>query len=237
LNNRAGRFLLAALMVVQVSKGPVARYTAVADNVNNAGENVRIDILAWSSDADLDQITAAWNLSPAPARGARGGARGAPGGVTAPAGRGGGPARGGRGETIGQPPAGATPAASLLSALNAADTAGILWTSENLGYAIRYAYRIPEPGGGERVILATERRLGGWNGLWRPALPSTDYEFTVIELRLDAAGHGEGKASLTMKAAVDPELKSIALENYAGGPVVFKNVAREFCRLCPTGKN
>jgi hypothetical protein len=113
----------------------------------------------------------------------------------------------------------------LLSALNAAGTAGILWTSESLGYAIRYAYRIPQPGGGERVILATERRLGGWNDLWRPASPLTDYEFTVIELRLNAAGKGEGKATLTGKAAVDPEVKTIALENYAGEPVVFKNVA------------
>jgi hypothetical protein len=63
LKNRAGRFLLAALVVVQVSKGPVARYSAVADNVNNAGENVRIDILAWSSDTDRDQMVAAWNLT------------------------------------------------------------------------------------------------------------------------------------------------------------------------------
>jgi hypothetical protein len=227
LKNRAGRFLLAALVVVQISKGPVARYTAVADNVNNAGENVRIDILAWSSDADRDQMTAAWNLSAAPARGAaRGGARGAPagpGGPAAPGGRGG---RGGRGDTIGQAPATSTPAASLLSALNGAATAGILWTSESLGYAIRYAYRIPQPGGGERIILATERRLGGWNELWRPASASTDYEFTLIELRLNAAGQGEGKATLTGKAAVDPEAKTIALENYASGPVVFKNVAR-----------
>ena len=228
--NRAGRFLLAVLVVVQVSKGPVARYTAVADNVNNAGENVRIDILAWSSDANRDQMVAAWNLSPAPARGAArgGGARGAPGGGPAAAGgRGAAPARGGRGDTPGQVPAASTPAASLVSALNAADTAGILWTSENLGYAIRYAYRIPQPGGGERVLLATERRLGGWNELWRPASPPTDYAFTLIELRVNAAGHGEGKATLTGKVAVDPEVKTIALENYAGAPVVFKNVARQ----------
>jgi hypothetical protein len=46
LKKSAGRFLLAALIAVQISKGPVARYTAVSDNVNNAGENVRIDILA-----------------------------------------------------------------------------------------------------------------------------------------------------------------------------------------------
>jgi hypothetical protein len=234
LKNRAGRILLAAFVVAQISKGPVVRYAAVADNVNNAGENVRIDILAWSSDADRDQMVAAWNLSPAPARGAaRGVARGAadnpaaPGEPAARGARGAAPGRGGRGETIGRGPAGSTPAASLLSALNAAGTAGILWTSESLGYAIRYAYRIPQPDGSERIILATERRLGGWNELWRPASPATDYEFTVIELRLNATGHGEGKATLTGKVAVDPEAKTIAFENYAGGTVVFKNLTRQ----------
>jgi len=99
-----------------------------------------------------------------------------------------------------------------------------------VGYSIRYAYRIPQPGGGERIILATERRLGGWNELWRPASPPTDYEFTVIELRLNTAGQGEGKATLTGKVAVDPEAKTIALENYEGGHVVFKNVARQGAR-------
>ena len=80
MKKRAGRFLLAALIAVQISKGPVARYTAVSDNVNNAGENVRIDILAWSNDADRDRMAAAWSLSPALASGAAsGGARGAAG--------------------------------------------------------------------------------------------------------------------------------------------------------------
>lgn len=236
MKKRAGRFLLAALIAVQISKGPVARYTAVSDNVNNAGENVRIDILAWSNDADRDRMAAAWSLSPAPASGAaRGGARGAAG-PAAPAdpaargARGAAPGRGGRGETIGRGSAGSSPAASLLAAVNTTDTVGILWTSEGLGYAIRYAYRIPLSGGGERIILATERRLGAWNELWRPASPATDYEFTLIELHLNAAGQGEGKTTLTGKVAIDPEVKTIALENYPGGSVVFKDVARQAAR-------
>jgi hypothetical protein len=77
------------------------------------------------------------------------------------------------------------------------------------------------------VILATERRLGGWNELWRPAAAATDYEFTVIELHLNAMGQGEGKASLTGKVSVDAAANTIALENYADLPVVFKNVTRQ----------
>ena len=66
------------------------------------------------------------------------------------------------------------------------------------GYSIKYAYRTPLPDGGERIILATDRRLGTHTTGWQPVRRSqrgavTDYEFTVIEMRLDAKGFGEGK--------------------------------------------
>ena len=35
--------------------------------------------------------------------------------------------------------------------------------------------------------------------------PATDYEFTLIEIRLDAKGMGEGKTSITTKVIVDNE--------------------------------
>jgi hypothetical protein len=104
---------------------------------------------------------------------------------------------------------------------------GILWTPEAAGYSIRYAYRSTKPDGSERIILATDRRLSPWNSLWKLAsetTTSTDYEFSVIELRLSAQGVGEGKASLASPIAVDATTKSIALENYASLPVVFKAV-------------
>ena len=49
----------------------------------------------------------------------------------------------------------------------------------------------------------------------------------MIELHLNARGQGEGKASPTGKVAVDAAANTIALENYAGLPVVLKNVARD----------
>jgi hypothetical protein len=106
---------------------------------------------------------------------------------------------------------------------------GILWSSETTGYSIHYAYRFSQPDGGERVILATDRRLGVWNNLWKPAGSATpnDYAFSVIELRLNAKGEGEGKASLTGKITADTASKTIALEGYATLPVVFKGVKRQ----------
>ena len=96
------------------------------------------------------------------------------------------------------------------------------------GYSIKYAYHASLPDGGERIILATDRRLGAYTTGWRlaAATPATDYEFTLIEMRLDAKGSGEGKTSLTTKVIVDNEAKTIALDNYAGTPPLFQNVKR-----------
>ena len=105
---------------------------------------------------------------------------------------------------------------------------GHLWSSEVAGYSLHYAVRMPDQAGGERIILITDRRLGAFNDSWKPAggVATTNYEFSVIELHLNAKGDGEGKASLTGKIAVDSAAKSIGLENYSASPVVLKTVRR-----------
>jgi hypothetical protein len=121
----------------------------------------------------------------------------------------------------------------MLAALQKAPTVGILWTSESTGYSLRYAYRIPQPDGGERIIFATDRRLGSWNEqYWKPAgsATPTNYPLTIIELRLNAKGEGEGRASLVGKITDDSAAKTIALENYAGQPVVLQGVKRQVLR-------
>jgi hypothetical protein len=88
---------------------------------------------------------------------------------------------------------------------------------------------LQQPDGSERIIFATDRRLGAWNDLWKPAgaaATPTDYEFSIIELHLTAKGDGEGKTSLTGKVAVDSSAHTLALEGYAGLPIVFKDVKR-----------
>jgi len=138
----------------------------------------------------------------------------------------GGGGRGGRGGGGAGNAAVLTPAASLLTALQNGPVNGYLWTSEVTGYAIRYAYKLPLPNGGQRIILATDRRLGASNATWKPAgtATPTDYEFTVMEFRLGPKGDGEGKASLTGKVTVEAASKSIALDGYDTLPVVFKAI-------------
>src|SRR5262245_39296235 len=201
------------------NSGPAAvmNITAKSANVGEAGTPVRINIQRWSSDEERLPMLAALNPSLAPppsaGRGGRGGGRGGRGAQAAddvapdPAlaevdgaggggrgGRGGGRAgRGGRGGDAAEPPKPPDPIQTLNTAIGKAPTVGYLWTNEVVGYSIKYAQRLALPDGTERIILATDRRLGGSTNAWRPAgsVTPTDYEFTVIELRLNPKGVSE----------------------------------------------
>lgn len=254
-----GLFVLGFIAIGAQAPANGVHFTATTENVSGAGEPIKINLTSWSTDAQRDGFVDAWNMkAPAAAqgrgrgarggggsgrggRGARGGARGAAAATAADA-----PAdpdavdpdnpafRFGRGGARGGPAADdgpkETPEGSLATAVKKAPTVGILWTSENVGYSIKYAYRLPQPDGGERVILVTDRRIGAWSNLWKPvaSAPATpDYKFSVIELHLNAKGEGEGKGPVAGKVAVDGQAKTIALDGYAALPVVFKGVKRQ----------
>lgn len=247
---------LAFLAAVGAHAQSGVRFTATSENVSGAGEPIRINLTEWSPDSRRDEFVAAWTLtSPAQGRGARAGAGAAGAGGRGGGGRGGrggdaaaaptadlpadpdavdpdNPAfRFGRGGARGGPAgaASASAEASLNAAIKGAPTVGILWTSENVGYSIKYAYRLPLADGGERIILATDRRVGAWSNLWKPAVTvaASNYTFSVIELRVNSKGEGEGRGVVAGKVAVDSQAKTIALEDYNTLPVILKGVKRQ----------
>jgi hypothetical protein len=116
----------------------------------------------------------------------------------------------------------------LAAALKKAPTIGFLWTSETVGYSIKYAYRVPQADGGQRIILATDRRVGAWSTLWKPgpSVPSSDYPFSIIELRVNSKGEGDGKGVVGGKVVVDDAAKTIAVDGYSGLPVILKGVKK-----------
>jgi hypothetical protein len=204
--------------------------TATSANVKESGSPVRIRILRWSTDEERNPVVAAMNpaapaaaaANPSASAGERdGAARGRRGGAGR-AGRGG--AARGRGDAGAAP----TPMAALTAAIGRAPTVGYIWTNDVTGYSIKYAHHVSLPDGSERVILATDRRLGANTTAWRPVAPTavTDYEFTLIEIRLDSRGSGEGKTSLTTKVILDNEARTVALDDYAATPAILQNVRR-----------
>ena len=112
----------------------------------------------------------------------------------------------------------------LLDTLQSLPRVGYIRTPNSLGYDLHYARKAPLPEGGERVTLATDRYIGFWEAANRPR--TIDYPFTVIELRLNSDGVGEGKMSIATKITMDKDKKQIELENYGTQPVLLNNVRR-----------
>jgi hypothetical protein len=112
----------------------------------------------------------------------------------------------------------------LLTVLQDMPRVGFFRTPNSIGYDIHYAHRVALPDGGERVVLATDRRIGFWEAANQPR--SIDYPFTMIELRLNADGQGEGKMSLATKIMVDKNSNTVVLENYDIQPVLLQSVHR-----------
>ena len=169
-----------------------------------------ITLSRWSTDAERAPLIAAFAAPPpAPPRPA---APAAPGGA---AGRG-----RGRGAPPPPPP---SPFARLSTAIKAAPTLGYIWTDGVTGYSIKYAWRSAAIEDTERIVLVTDRRLDSHAPDQAPASSAAaDADFTVIEMRIDRQGAGEGKTSLTTKVAIDTETKTLALEDYAAAPAWLK---------------
>jgi hypothetical protein len=113
----------------------------------------------------------------------------------------------------------------LLKVLQDLPRVGYFRTPNSVGYDLHFARKTPLPDGGERVVLATDRRIGFWEASNRPR--SIDYPFTVIELHLNGDGEGEGKMSIATKITGDKENGIITLENYGTQPVLLQSVKRE----------
>ena len=178
-----------------------------------AAPPLTIELLRWTTDSERTPLLAAMSPPPPPPA-APAETAAAPAGGRA-AGRGG---RGGRGGA-----APLSPAARLSAAIAAAPTVGFIWGDGPTGYSIKYAWRSPAAGGQERIVLATERRVGAHATSW-PASPgaAADAEFTVIEIRIDSKGAGQGKASPWAGVVVDAAAKTLALDGYASAPVLLE---------------
>jgi hypothetical protein len=227
---------IAALIVLASSVASIPAFdaqpqlalTASSANVGEAGTPITIRILRWSTDEERTPLVAALTAPPpaatraAPVASSAGVPAEADGGRPATVGRAG-RGRGARGAA-----APLSPVAALTAALGKAPTLGYVWTNGITGYSIKYALRLALPDGGQRIILATDRRLGAYAPAWTPTSQTiTDYDFTLIEIRLNANGSGEGKTSLTTRVAVDAEAKTIALDDYNQAPVLLQHIARD----------
>ena len=110
----------------------------------------------------------------------------------------------------------------LLAELQRLPRVGFIRQTSNIGWDLHYAHHEPLPEGGERVVVATDRPIGTGEAFNQPR--TIDYPFTVVELRLNADGEGEGK--MTYATKITAAGNSIILENWGIGPVLLQGVRR-----------
>jgi hypothetical protein len=88
---------------------------------------------------------------------------------------------------------------------------------------LRYARELPADGAGRRIVLGTDRPMGFFEASQTPR--SSEYPFTIIELRLNSKGQGEGKLSYATKITSVGGV--LVLEDYADQPIMLTNVKKE----------
>ena len=82
-----------------------------------------------------------------------------------------------------------------------------------LGHNLHYAWQTPLPEGGRRIVIATDRYIGFREARNQPR--TTDYPFTLMEIRVNRDGKGEGKMAVATKISFDKNKKQVELENYS----------------------
>jgi hypothetical protein len=110
----------------------------------------------------------------------------------------------------------------LLEALRDTKPVGTIRSPHALGWNLRFARQVPDEEGGRRIIIVTDRPIGFAEAAQRPR--TMDYPFTVIELRLNREGQGEGRASIAARLSLNERTNTIEIENWDMQPVLLNNV-------------
>lgn len=99
---------------------------------------------------------------------------------------------------------------------------GFIRTPNSLGWDLRFAWRELNSDGTSRVVIATDRRVDFLEARNRPRV--NDFPFTLVEMRLDKAGNGEGRMAVAARISTARDGETIEIENYAISPVALNNI-------------
>lgn len=109
----------------------------------------------------------------------------------------------------------------LLSALRNMERLGSMGKSIARSWDLHYAIQVPTEDGGRRIIVGTDRYVD----IWEANREEKDsYPFTLVELRLDKEGTGDGRVAPAAKISRSKDGKHFELENYAAEPLRLRDV-------------
>ena len=94
-----------------------------------------------------------------------------------------------------------------------------------LGTDIRYAMNHPGENGSRRIVIITPRVIGFREARNQPR--TTDYPFTLFEMRFDKDGKGEGRMAVMTQISFDKKKNTVEIENYSSEPVRLNQLKLE----------
>jgi hypothetical protein len=92
----------------------------------------------------------------------------------------------------------------------------------SIGWDLHFARERKLEDGARQIVLGTDRPISAWEAMNRPR--SSDYEFTVADIRFDGDGKGVGKLAVAAKITANPKNGSIEIENFSSEPVRLTQV-------------
>jgi hypothetical protein len=113
-------------------------------------------------------------------------------------------------------------------ALDKLPSIGAVWQSGSaVGHSIKYAQRIMEADGSQRIVIVTNKPLDSysfkpWTLTSGTAPPRIQYG--VLELHVDGKGMGTGTSSLAAEVSIDATAHTVALKMNASTPMLLTGV-------------
>ena len=92
----------------------------------------------------------------------------------------------------------------------------------SIGWDLHFARERKLEDGARQIVLGTDRPISAWEAMNRPR--SSDYEFTVADIRFDGDGKGVGKLAVAAKVSTNDKTGAIEIENFSSEPVRLTDV-------------
>ena len=115
--------------------------------------------------------------------------------------------------------------AQMVADLSQLPQVGYIYTQGTLAYALYYAYETPLPGGGKKIVMATNRPLS-FGGAVSPGAQQK-YDLGILEMHFDKDGKAEGKIIVQGMASIDKKTGKVEVNNYGGQPTRLLQIKEE----------
>lgn len=117
--------------------------------------------------------------------------------------------------------------AKLLDAFRGSRVAGYLKWPGGLEYTVHYARQTTRPDGRTDVVLVIDRPVWvWWDNAKAQSLKPTDGPYSVVQMRLDKQGQGEGRVATATGVVADKDT-GVALTDYDKQLALLQEVKRD----------